>query len=86
MLPVFALGLALTVVIGVVLANRIDRPLTQLMIASGKVARGDLEVQVPVTRNDELGVLAARFNDMVGGRACELRQLLTVKDLFGRFV
>jgi class 3 adenylate cyclase len=82
MLPVFALALGLTVVIGLALANWIDRPLTQLMIASGRVARGDLEAQVPVTRNDELGVLSARFNDMVGG----LRQLLFVKDLFGRFV
>ena len=82
MLPVFALALGLTVVIGLALANWIDRPLTQLMIASGRVARGDLGVQVPVTRNDELGVLAARFNDMVEG----LRQLLFVKDLFGRFV
>jgi class 3 adenylate cyclase len=82
MLPIFALALGLTVVIGLALANWIDRPLTQLMIASGRVARGDLEAQVPVTRNDELGVLSARFNDMVGG----LRQLLFVKDLFGRFV
>src|SRR5205823_8738975 len=82
MLPIFALALGLTVIIGIVLANWIDRPLTQLMIASGRVARGDLSVQVPVTRNDELGVLATRFNDMVEG----LRQLLFVKDLFGRFV
>jgi adenylate cyclase len=82
MLPIFALAMALTVLIGLVLANWIDRPLTQLMIASGRVARGDLEAKVPVTRNDELGVLSARFNDMVDG----LRQLLFVKDLFGRFV
>jgi len=82
MLPIFGLGLILTVVIGVLLASWIDRPLTQLMIASGKVARGDLQVRVPVSRHDELGVLSARFNDMVGG----LRQLFFVKDLFGRFV
>ena len=82
MLPIFALGLVLTVVIGLWLASWIDRPLTQLMIASGKVANGDLQVRVPVSRYDELGVLSARFNDMVGG----LRQLLFVKDLFGRFV
>ena len=31
---------------------------------------------------DELGVLARRFNEMVDG----MRQLLVVKDLFGRFV
>lgn len=82
MLPIFALGLALIVAIGIALASWIDKPLAQLMDASGHVARGDLEVRVPVTRNDELGVLTTRFNDMVGG----LRQLLFVKDMFGRFV
>src|SRR5439155_24663392 len=54
----------------------------QRVLASNHVARGDLGVYVPTTREDELGVLANRFNEMVDG----LRQLLYVKDLFGRFV
>jgi adenylate cyclase len=82
MLPVFGLGLVLIVVVGLVLASWIDRSLAPLVAASGRVALGDLDVQVPVSRIDELGVLAERFNDMVRG----LRQLLIVKDLFGRFV
>ena len=78
----FTLGLVLIVAIGNLLARWIDRPVAQLVRASEQVARGNLEVQVPVTREDELGVLATQFNAMVVG----LRQLLFVKDLFGRFV
>jgi adenylate cyclase len=82
LVPFFGLGFILIVVIGGILAAQIDRPVAQLVQATWAVARGDLEVQVPVVRHDELGVLAARFNDMIAG----LRQLLFVKDLFGRFV
>ena len=82
LLALFGLSLLLVISIGRVLAARIDRPLAELVAAADRVAQGDLEVQVPVTREDELGVLAARFNEMVIG----LRQLLFVKDLFGRFV
>lgn len=82
LLALFGLSLLLVISIGQVLAARIDRPLAELVAAAEKVALGDLAVQVPVTREDELGLLAARFNEMVIG----LRQLLFVKDLFGRFV
>jgi class 3 adenylate cyclase len=82
LLPIFALGLLLIFLLGSALAASIDRPVAQLVRASNYVAQGNLEVQVPATRRDELGVLARRFNDMVGG----LQQLLFVKDLFGRFV
>ncbi len=79
---VFGLSLLFVIGIGRVLATRIDRPLAELVNAADQVAQGDLSIQVPVTREDELGLLAARFNEMVVG----LRQLLFVKDLFGRFV
>jgi adenylate cyclase len=82
LLPVFGLGLVLIVVLGIVLAARIDRPVAQLVNASNHVAQGNLQVRVPVKRRDELGVLADRFNGMVDG----LRQLIFVKELFGRFV
>ena len=82
LLPLFALGLLLIVFIGHSIASGIHRPVAQLVNASNDVAHGDLDVQIPATRQDELGVLAARFNVMVSG----LRHSLFVKDLFGRFV
>jgi adenylate cyclase len=82
LVPVFVVGLLLIVLLGRLLASWIDRPLAELVSASNRVAQGNLEVQVSSNRRDELGLLARRFNEMVGG----LRQLLIVKELFGRFV
>lgn len=82
LLPLFALGLLLIVFVGHMIASGIHRPVAQLVNASNDVAHGDLDVQIPATRQDELGVLASRFNGMVTG----LRHSLFVKDLFGRFV
>ncbi len=76
------IGLLLIIWVGNLLAEQIDDPVGQLVAAAEQVAQGNLEVQVPVRRRDELGALTERFNDMVIG----LRQLLFVKDLFGRFV
>jgi two-component system sensor histidine kinase BaeS len=72
--------------LGLILAQRITRPLSQLTEATHALAAGDLSLQVPVTSEDELGRLASDFNQMA--RALELsekqrRQLLadTAHDL-----
>jgi two-component system sensor histidine kinase BaeS len=72
--------------LGLLLARRITRPLSQLTTATHDLAAGDLSRQVPVTSQDELGRLANDFNQMA--RALELsesqrRQLLadTAHDL-----
>jgi signal transduction histidine kinase len=57
-----ALGIAL--LIGVVLARTISKPVQEVTEATQKVAGGDLGVQVPVRTKDELGELAASFNQM----------------------
>jgi class 3 adenylate cyclase len=82
LVPLFALGLLLIILVGRAIAAWIDRPVAQLVAASEHVSRGNLHVEVPTNREDELGVLSRQFNDMVAG----LRQLIVVKDLFGRFV
>ncbi len=65
------LGLALAVYFIRILV----RPLQVLSLASAQVGRGDFEVQVPVQSQDEVGELAANFNQMVGNlKAAELRQ------------
>ncbi len=47
------------------LAYWITRPLTEMSAAMGDVMEGNLEVNVPVRSRDELGMLAATFNDML---------------------
>jgi NtrC-family two-component system sensor histidine kinase KinB len=73
---VTTLWTALTLVIGgigfaMLLSNSIIRPVRQLTDATSRMAAGHLDTVVDVRSGDELGVLAARFNDM----ADHIRQL-----------
>ena len=43
------------------------RPIKQLADSARLVAAGNLDFQVPVKRNDEVGQLAATFNEMIAG-------------------
>jgi len=57
-------ALILALLLGVALAQRLTRPLRQLSQAATAVAAGELGQQVAVSTHDEVGELAARFNDM----------------------
>lgn len=57
------------------LAQLVTRPVSYLTAMANRVRQGDLDAQVDVRTNDEVGVLGATFNSM----ASELRQ--TLKDL-----
>jgi methyl-accepting chemotaxis protein len=63
------LGLLVTMIgVAMTLTARLQRdvsePLTSLVQGSEAIANGDLSTQVPVTRTDEIGVLAKTFNAM----------------------
>lgn len=58
------------------------KPLGVLSGAMTRVAGGDLTVRVPVTSNDEVGELTARFNTMVA----DLRERQRIREIFGRYV
>ena len=57
-------GTLVALLLGVVLAQNLTRPLRELTAATRAVARGDLAQEVPVRSQDELGTLAASFNQM----------------------
>ena len=57
-------GAAAAIILGVVLARSLTRPLRELTLGARAVAAGELENQVPVRSSDELGELAAAFNQM----------------------
>lgn len=65
--------------LGVFLARRLMRPVRELTTATRAMAQGNLEQQVPVRSQDELGELAASFNQMSAdlARANELRRQMT---------
>jgi len=57
-------GLLAAVTMGFLLSGRLIRPIQRLSKASQALAHGDLDQQVPVTSEDELGQLTAIFNQM----------------------
>ena len=75
-----ALGATLAaLLLGVFLARTLTRPVRELTAATQALAQGDLEQQVPVRSRDELGELAASFNQMSAdlAKANELRRQMT---------
>lgn len=56
----------------------VTRPLGELVAATGRIARGDLDLRVGVRRVDEIGVLAGSFNAMTSSLSearAELQQM-----------
>jgi signal transduction histidine kinase len=57
-------ALFLSGAVGLALSGAIARPLRRLTAAARAVARGDLDQQVPVRSQDEVGQLSQTFNEM----------------------
>ncbi len=75
-----ALGaLLVALLLGVLLARTISRPVREVTTATKIVAGGDMGYQVPVRTKDELGQLAASFNQMSAdlARVSEQRRQMT---------
>ncbi len=64
-LSVYGVILVVVLLIGVLTANALSRPVHELTNASRRVARGDLDVSVQPKSRDEIGELVHSFNDMV---------------------
>jgi signal transduction histidine kinase len=62
-LGIYGLAVALAIFLG----YRFTRPINLLSNAAERVARGDLDFTVNITRRDEMGQLADTFNGMIGG-------------------
>ncbi len=62
-----AIGVAAALVGAVVFATRLSKPILRIGEAALEIAKGNLDVAVPVDRgNDEISDLAKRFNTMIG--------------------
>jgi putative nucleotidyltransferase with HDIG domain len=66
--------------VGINLANRITRPLLQLVQASMKVSKGNLDVQVRAETNDEISILTESFNTMVASLSQSQKDLIKAYD------
>lgn len=72
-------GLLLALLFGHLTARRITRPLQDLADGAARVAAGDLDVTLPVRRNDELGQVVMAFNRSIGELKDSRERLLTAE-------
>jgi HAMP domain-containing protein len=70
----------LIILVGINLANTITRPLIELVQASVKVSRGNLDVQIDTLTNDEISILTESFNDMVASLNKSQKELINAYD------
>ncbi len=71
------LVLSAAVLIGLVMANQIARPVGRLITAAERVRAGDLGVRVPeATTRDEIAGLSRAFNRMTGQLAAQRTELM----------
>ena len=74
-----ASALPVAVLLAIVFAGYITRPLKQLTVASQRMAEGNFDVEVSVDRRDEVGRLAQAFSTMavrVGDAQTQMRTLV----------
>ena len=74
-------GALCALLLGLLFARRLTRPISALTGAVARVAGGDLSQSLPVRSRDEVGVLTRAFNEMVEG----LRQRDFIRNAFGRY-
>jgi adenylate cyclase len=79
-----AVAVTFTVSLGVtlLLSRSVTHQLTELQLATARVADDERGVRVPVLSIDETGALAGSFNEMVAG----LEERERLRDAFGAFV
>jgi class 3 adenylate cyclase len=75
-------GIIIAIIMAVFIARRITEPLNSLLLGVQEVAKGNLNAQVPIQSKDELGLLAASFNEMIQG----LREKERVTNILGKYI
>jgi class 3 adenylate cyclase/HAMP domain-containing protein len=85
-LVVGAIGLTFGLVGAYILARQLSNPVLRLQISAAKIAAGDLCHRADVNRIDELGALAAAFNDMATVLQESFNKLQKTLESFERFV
>jgi signal transduction histidine kinase len=76
-------ALVTAVLVGVYLYRTIARPIASLSSAAARVSAGDLDTQIAVEREDELGLLSRRFNEMTSAVKEHQHKLLQTERLMG---
>lgn len=65
------LGLAIALLLVLWLSRSLSGPVRDLVVATQEIEQGNYDVRVPVRQQDEMGKLAASFNEMASGLALQ---------------
>lgn len=79
---ILLIAFAVIATVSLIVAGSIREPLRRLILATGAVAQGNLDVRLHLNRRDEFGLLGKHFDRM----AEELKERQTIRDLFGRYM
>ncbi len=63
-LAITAVALLLSILLALLITRSLTRPLSQLLVATGTIASGNLDYETKIMRNDEVGRLAVAFDHM----------------------
>jgi methyl-accepting chemotaxis protein len=64
MLAVILVSAVISIVLGLIVASNISKPLHLLVGVANKIAEGDLDVNIDINTKDEVGILASSFRKM----------------------
>ena len=65
MMIIMSLGFLISIGLGIFISKIISKPLNQLTVVAGKVAVGEIEVDVKQDTKDEIGMLMGAFNTLI---------------------
>lgn len=75
-------SIGLAIILSRLVSESVVRPVQAMQKATALVKEGDLNTEIPVTSNDELGSLEESFNLMLEG----MRERRLLKETFGKYV
>ncbi len=64
MIALVAGGMFLALGLGIFISRIISKPIKEIVVAAGKIAEGDLNVDIKINTKDEVGILARAFDAM----------------------
>jgi signal transduction histidine kinase len=79
-------ALILAVLVGLLVSRGLTAPLLELAGVAGQMSDGDLSTRARVRSKDEIGQLAARFNDMAAQLEHSFGELAEERDALRRFI
>jgi adenylate cyclase len=68
--------------VAALITRNLVRPVRELLTLTNAISTGNLDIEIQIKTNDEIGLLADSFSQMVG----ELRQKERITNMFGKYI